>query len=81
MEVRRTHIAEHMLQAFGLPALAVCAIFAGVFGVFLAQVEEEFVVCDECRLGVFDLGISVFRSNTYRGGFGGQGKGALDEEL
>jgi len=64
MEVWRTHIAEHMLQAFGLPALAVCTVFAGVFGVFLAQVQEEFVVCDECRLGVFDLRISVFRLST-----------------
>ena len=51
-----TYISQHVLEAFGLPSLAVCAIFAGVFGVFLAEVQEEFVVGEEGGLGVFDLG-------------------------
>jgi hypothetical protein len=45
-----------VLKAFGLPSLAVCAVFARVFGVFLAEVQEEFVVGEEGGLGVFDLG-------------------------
>ncbi len=43
-----TYIAEHVLEAFGLPALVVRAVFAGVFGVFLAEVQEEFVICNKC---------------------------------
>jgi hypothetical protein len=45
-----------VLKAFGLPSLAVCAVFAVVLGVFLAEVEEEFVVGEEGGLRVFDLG-------------------------
>lgn len=45
---RDSYIAQHVLQPLGLPALALRAVFAGVFGVFLAEVQEEFVVCDEC---------------------------------
>ena len=51
-----TYVSQHVLKAFGLPSLAVCAVFAGVFGVFLAEVQEEFVVGEEGGLGVFDLG-------------------------
>jgi hypothetical protein len=33
-----------VLKAFRLPSLAVCAVFARVLGVFLAEVKEELVV-------------------------------------
>lgn len=33
-----TYVSQHVLKTFGLPSLAVCAVFACVFGVFLAEV-------------------------------------------
>jgi hypothetical protein len=54
-----TYVAQHVLKTFGLPSLAVSAVFAIVFGVFLAEVEEELVVGEEGGLRVFDLGGGV----------------------
>jgi hypothetical protein len=54
-----TYISEHVLEPFGLPALALCAVGAGVFGIFLEEMEKEFVVWKECWLGIFDLGLLV----------------------
>lgn len=42
------YVSQHVLETLGLPPLAVCAIFAGVFIFFLPEVQEELVVCDEC---------------------------------
>ena len=41
-------VSQHVLKALGLPSLAFCAVFACVFCFFLAQVQKEFVVRDEC---------------------------------
>jgi hypothetical protein len=35
-----SYVAQHVLEAFGLSAVPLCAICAAVFGVFLAQVQE-----------------------------------------
>jgi hypothetical protein len=49
-----------VLEPFGLAPIALGAIFAVVFGGFLAEVQEEFVVREEGGLRVFDLGMLVF---------------------
>lgn len=42
-----TYISNHVLKAFGLPTLALRAIFAGILCVFLAEVQEELMVGEE----------------------------------
>lgn len=43
-----THISQHVLETFGLPAFAFRAVFTGILCVFLAEVQEELVVGKQC---------------------------------
>jgi hypothetical protein len=48
-------ITQHVGEARGLLALAVCRVGARVFCFFGEEVQEDFVVGEECRLRGFDL--------------------------
>jgi len=59
MDQEKTYITQYMRQPRRLLPFPPRLISASVFSVFLAEVQEDFVVGEERRLGGFDLIVFV----------------------